>query len=266
MDRFAHSVPRLLRAICIGALLSCVVAAGARAQEAQTAEVQATPSQVDAETTPAAAEPAPSDAQRQALELLDQALAQIERAEWREAERTLERAKQLAEFPNLVFHLARAHFRLGKTRQGLKELARFEELAGPFNPNRAEAERLRSEHTTHTSFASESARRTLPLGPLLTVSGGGAVLISALVTGLLADAAADELKRNCGGDNVCPDYLEDVRERGDRLKLATNVLLGVGGAAVAVGTGWWLLGQKERARGQLSCNGEGCRASAKLEF
>jgi hypothetical protein len=257
MDPIERSGSSSLPALCIGVLLSCTF--GARAQDAQAPETEA--------TAPAPAEEAPpSDAQTQALALLDQALAQIEQAEWLEAARTLEHAKKLAEFPNIVYHLARAHFRLGRTRQGLKELARFEELAGPFNPNRAEAERLRTEHATPTSFASEPSRRRLPLGPLITISGGGAALISALVTGLLANAAADELKRNCGGDSVCPDYLEDVRDRGDRLKLATNVLLGVGGAAVVAGTGWWLLGRKERARAQLSCNGEGCRASAKVEF
>lgn len=242
-----------VRALCLGLLLSCVFDTGAQAEEASGAQVAGAPA-------------AASDAQKQALVLLDQALTQAERAEWREAASTLEQARKLAEFPNIVFHLARAHLRLHDTRRGLAELARFEELAEPFNPNRAEAERLRSAHAMPSRFGGGAERRKLPLGPLLTVSGGGAALLSALITGLLADAAEDELKRNCGGDDVCPSYLEAVRDHGQRLKLATNVLLGVGAAAVAVGTGWWLLGRKERARGQLACSGDGCRASAKFQF
>jgi hypothetical protein len=258
-----------VHALCLGALLSCLVDTGAHAQEASGTQPEEAPEQQAEAAVDAAGSAAPasaSDAQKQALVLLDQALAQAERAAWREAAHTLEQARKLAEFPNIVFHLARAYLRLHDTRRGLTELARFEELAGPFNPNRAEAERLRSAYGAPSRSASGPERRKLPLGPLLIVSGGGAALMTALITGLLADAYADELKRNCGGDNVCPSYLEAVRDHGQRLKLATNVLLGVGAAAVAVGTGWWLLGRRERARGQLACSGDGCRASAKLEF
>lgn len=256
--------------------LMCVFQARAQAQATAAAPSAPTSVAVPADAgapTPAKPEAPPaSAAQKQALVLLDQALTQAERAEWHDAVRTLEQARALAEFPNIVFHLARARFRLHDTERGLQELARFEALAGAHNPNRAEAERLRVEHNAPAPVAASAPaypperRPSVPLGPVLTISGGGVALLTGLITGLLANAAHDELERNCDG-TMCPSYLESVRDRGDRLKLATNVLLAVGGAAVVVGTSWWLLGRRnERARAQLACSGEGCRASAQLQF
>ena len=220
------------------------------------------------------AEDGAAAAERRALVLLDEALTTVERTpDWTTAKQKLEEAQSLAQFPNIFFHLARAYFRLGETERGMAALARYEELADAHNPNRREAEQLRREHPTRRAPAGVEAtsagpRQTkgLPLGPLITVGVGGVSLIAALITGLLTRATNQELSRNCDSDEVCPDHLESVMDHGERLKLATNVLLGVGLGAVAAGTTWWLLANRRQVEARVACTDDGCRASTRVRF
>jgi hypothetical protein len=225
------------------------------------------------EMAPSQAASASAAAEEQALLLLDQALTLADEADWKGAQAKLEQARKLKELPNIVFHLARAHLRLQETAPALSLLARFRELAGKHNPNTQEAERLLAEHSAPGRAAPSApvtpppARKKVPVGPLVTISSGGVVLLVSLMTGLLAKAAEDELQRNCASNGMCPSKLEAVRDRGERLKLTTNILIGVGAAAVAAGTGWWFLGRRERApQAQASCSGVGCSVTARLRF
>jgi hypothetical protein len=214
--------------------------------------------------------PAQAPEAARAFALLDEALSLVDQARWREAKGKLEEARAAAELPNIVFHLARTHLRLSEPSQARVALSRFNTLASAHNPNRSLAARLELAFArpglTASPDSSPPARRR-PLGPILTLAGGGAALIASLTTGLLASAAEGELERNCAENGVCPDPLASVQTRGERLKLSTNLLLGVGGAAVVAGASWWLLGRDpERPQASLMCTRDGCHTSAKVSF
>jgi hypothetical protein len=115
----------------------------------------------------------------------------------------------------------------------------------------------------------EADRPPARLGPYLVLGAGGALLIGAAVTGLLAQSAADELEDNCD-QNGCDPSLETTRDRGEALETATNVLLGVGAAAVVAGGVWWLLqsasAPDERASAAFGCGPTGCAVSYRGRF
>jgi hypothetical protein len=191
--------------------------------------------------------------------LLDQALTLIEQERWNDAKALLEQASKLAPFPNILFHLARVHYRLGERDQARVRLSDFEKLAGPTNPNYGDAQRL---HVllTQQSVASapptdaplvtdtqsprvQPAQRQFPLGPVVTAASGAALLVAAITTGLLSNAAKGELDRHCRTDGSCDSSLAMIKDRGQRFQLATNLLLGAGVAAIGAGTLWWFLTQ-----------------------
>jgi hypothetical protein len=108
------------------------------------------------------------------------------------------------------------------------------------------------------------------VGPYIVLAAGGALLISAAVTGLLARSAADELEEGCE-QNVCDPELESAKKRGETLRLSTNVLLGIGGAAVAVGGVYWLLQRssapsEHRQGASVACGPDGCMAGYRANF
>jgi hypothetical protein len=216
-----------------------------------------------------------------AFALLDEALTSADQADWRDAQDKLEAARKGAEYPNVLFHLAEAYAHLTEWPEAQKALARFEQIADPHNPHLPELANLRkwvsverkAVVATHREQGQRQVppRSRVPLGPLLTVAGGGAVLFSALVTGLLASAKQDELDRHCDTNNVCPDDpksdLRTVKEQGQHLQLATRILAGVGAAAILGGAAWWLFGARaSRVQADAMCSGKGCAASARVRF
>jgi hypothetical protein len=205
-----------------------------------------------------------------AFALLDKALGLIEQKQWTDAKAALEQARGLSEFPNIVFHLARTSYLLQEYPQAARDLDRFDVLAGPNNPNVADARLLREQllragtplpaHPTATTIDDESPSG-VPIGPVLTVAVGGAALIAAVTTGALANAAEGELMRNCDGHR-CREELRDVRDNGHLYQIATNVLLSVGAAAVAAGGVWWWL-----SHSSVSCGpGGGCRGTLMVNY
>lgn len=75
--------------------------------------------------------------------------------------------------------------------------------------------------------------------PAIVMMGtGGAALVGALVTGLVAHADYNSLERQCDG-NVCPPSAEDELDEGKTLSVVSTVLTIVG--VVAAGTGAALL-------------------------
>lgn len=119
-----------------------------------------------------------------------------------------------------------------------------------------------------TRTSGPSAQSSM-LGPYLVLGTGGALLVSAAVTGLLAQSAADDLEDGCV-QNVCDPKLESAKERGETLQVATNVLLGVGAATVAAGGVYWLLQSSgapaERQGAALACGPRTCMVSYRSRF
>ena len=118
--------------------------------------------------------------------------------------------------------------------------------------------------------AEEPVAQRFPIGPVVTMSAGGAVLIAALTTGLLTNAREDELVRNCNSEQVCESKLAEVKDGGKDLKLVTNVLLATGGAAITAGIVWWLLSdgepEQQRVQAGLGCTHDGCLGDVKVGF
>lgn len=68
----------------------------------------------------------------------------------------------------------------------------------------------------------------------VTLGLGGALLVGGGITGGMALSLDDELSEPCG-DGGCPPSKHGDLEKRDTLAMTTNVLLGVGGAAVVAG-------------------------------
>jgi hypothetical protein len=100
------------------------------------------------------------------------------------------------------------------------------------------------------------------------LGGGGAALLGAsLVTGIMAASKADHLDRECDGDD-CPTSLKDVRDSGQTLATATDVLWISGALAAGAGVTLFLLddGDAEAPAVQAGCFGAGCGLSASGRF
>lgn len=74
----------------------------------------------------------------------------------------------------------------------------------------------------------------LELAGWIGVGTGGALLLAALVTGTWALSIDDDLAATCN-DGSCPPTERDQVDRMEALGIATDVLIGVGAAAAAVG-------------------------------
>ena len=80
------------------------------------------------------------------------------------------------------------------------------------------------------------------------VGTGGAILIGAAVTGGIALSLNNELADECGSETSCPPALEDKGLRRQLLAVTTDVLIGVGACAAAIGTGLVIWSRKTDKR------------------
>ncbi len=112
------------------------------------------------------------------------------------------------------------------------------------------------------------------LGPILTMSAGGAMLLASAVTGVVALSKVNSLVHACPHDE-CPAGLDYAAARTSAKTMIgiTDILL-VSGAVVAVsGAAWFFfLGDSSKAapaagaRASASCTAEGCGASLRVDF
>lgn len=108
------------------------------------------------------------------------------------------------------------------------------------------------------------------VGPYVTMGAGGALLIAAAVTGY-AGAAAEQELQDAGCESACDESLRGTLDDARSMQTATNILLGVGIAAVAGGAAWWWLGRDsgEREGGtvaDIDCGPGYCGASLRRSF
>lgn len=105
------------------------------------------------------------------------------------------------------------------------------------------------------------------LGPILTLSLGGALLIGAATTGLLASDLHSEIEDRCklGCDDT---KTRDDKDRGATLVVATNVLLAGGLTAATAGALWWLLGADDATEARVAayCDPTGCGATLRTRM
>lgn len=257
-----------------GAVLACALAVSLLSPPRAEAQAVAAKSASTAEASGPEAE--------QVFALLEQGMQHADAGRWPEALAAFEQARAIAPYPNVLFQLARAQHALGHPAQAQAALDEYEQSAGPHNPNQGEAERLKaqlsepppptlaSEAPAYAPSDQEPAAPRFPIGPVVTMSAGGAVLIAALTTGLLTNAREDELVRNCDSELICDSKLAEVKDGGKDLKLVTNVLLVTGGAAITAGLLWLLLSdgepEQQRVQAGLGCTHDGCLGDVKVGF
>ncbi len=106
------------------------------------------------------------------------------------------------------------------------------------------------------------------IGPFIVMGAGGALLIGAGVTGLLAQGVYSDLEEKCP-DGACtdPDWKDD-RDSGKALVVATNILLAGGLVTVAAGVTYWLLtsGSEQETQVAAGCTLDGCGAAIAQRF
>jgi tetratricopeptide (TPR) repeat protein len=85
----------------------------------------------------------------------------------------------------------------------------------------------------------------VPVGPIATMGAGGALLVTALITGIMAKGAESDLDEACPGRVNCDPADASIRDRMNRLGLATDILWITGAAAAAGGLVWWLLTRRK---------------------
>ena len=118
--------------------------------------------------------------------------------------------------------------------------------------------------------AADSSRTAFPVLPMIATGLGVAALGAGALTGVLTRNQEAELERDCGPGSDCRSGVE----KGNRLELATNVLLISGGVITAAGVAWWLFeagafaGSSEPAPAQFSalCLPQLCGASVAGSF
>lgn len=124
------------------------------------------------------------------------------------------------------------------------------------------------------SSPSAPAAKKAPIAPWIVVGVGGALGVGAVVTGLMARSAENELERECPGKVGCDPDLEATRDRGKTFALLTDVLAVSGVVAVAAGITWWLVArgkkrpsdESRRAEVDLGCTSDGCRGAVRVPF
>ncbi len=101
------------------------------------------------------------------------------------------------------------------------------------------------------------------IGPYIVAGAGGALLVGALVTGLVANGLYDKLDRDCPKGACSDPKLISDRNTGKTLVVTTNVLLVTGLVAVAAGATFWLLAPSgsHETRVAAVCAPGGCALS-----
>jgi uncharacterized caspase-like protein len=104
---------------------------------------------------------------------------------------------------------------------------------------------------------------------------GAAALLTSLTTGVFAKQRKNELAAHCDGTS-CTDSGDfpwrDVRDRGQRLAISSDVMLGVGLAGLATSAvfvfapHWFSRGGNDSGLARINCSKTGCLAQARFRF
>lgn len=115
----------------------------------------------------------------------------------------------------------------------------------PINPppTAAEAAAPAPPSATQASEAQPESKLTIPA--IVLMGTGGAALVGALVTGLVAHADYNSLERQCRG-NRCPPSAQDELDEGKTLSVVSTVLTIVGVVAAGAGGALLFIGSREQ--------------------
>jgi tetratricopeptide (TPR) repeat protein len=104
----------------------------------------------------------------------------------------------------------------------------------------AEAESAPASAAASSKAASSDAHAPV-LAPILVTAGGGALLIGAAITGVLAANKHAEIARKCPNSQCDYPGFDQDQQTGTTLSTLTTTLLIAGTATAAAGAIWWLL-------------------------
>lgn len=96
--------------------------------------------------------------------------------------------------------------------------------------------------SSHESHADRESKLAIPA--IVLMGTGGAALVAALVTGLVAHADYNSLERQCSG-NLCPTSAKDELDEGKTLSVVSTVLTIVGVVAAGAGGALLIIGANE---------------------
>jgi tetratricopeptide (TPR) repeat protein len=123
--------------------------------------------------------------------------------------------------------------------------------------------------------AAEPEESSFPIGPVIVMSVGGAMMLGSIATGLMASGAQSDLEEMCPTKMNCGADLEDTQSQGETMALVTDVLLFGGVAVAASGAAWLLLGSggssesasaRDATRASVMCTTNACGASVRGVF
>jgi tetratricopeptide (TPR) repeat protein len=149
-------------------------------------------------------------------------------------------------------------------------------------PSRAEPQRsaqaaaeptaeVQAERPTETAPEPEAESR--PFTPFILMGVGGAMVISSIVTGVVATLASAKLEKECPSKKNCDPDLKSTKSRGQAMAVTTDILLfgglvtaGVGVALLFLQNSWDSEPVYEPAPVALGCAPSGCYGSVRLAF
>jgi tetratricopeptide (TPR) repeat protein len=128
----------------------------------------------------------------------------------------------------------------------------IEEAANP-QPTAAQAEAQETSEPTEPEPVAaadvepmeEPHESAFPIGPVIVIGVGGAMMLGSIATGLMASSAQGELEDMCPTRMNCGSDLEDTQSKGETMALVTDILLFGGVAVAAGGAAWWLFGSSD---------------------
>jgi len=107
------------------------------------------------------------------------------------------------------------------------------------------------------------------LGPVVTMGAGGALLVGALVTGLMTHSRKSRVDELCRTPSNCTGDFESVVSSGRRLGITTDILWITGGLTAGAGLLWLMLGrgpEDSDTSAGIACDSSGCMASMQGAF
>lgn len=198
-----------------------------------------------------------------------------------------QQAYELSGKSDLLYNTFLAHRDAGQLEGAVEALASYlEEVPDQPNRNKLEARlasmeaqlEARRDHDDAPDGAAivaepeaEDEAAGFPVGPSATMGAGGALLLSALITGIMAKGAESDLDDACPGRVDCDPADASIRDRMNRLGLATDVMWITGTAAAAGGLIWLLLSRRKGEEAQepplsLGCGPTGCKVGYRGRF
>jgi|GEM_PF-3265164 len=243
---------RLPALLALTTLAAAFCAAPVSAQRRGPRASAVPPTTTSAEPTPAEAPPPALDdaAARQHFEA---GRAYFQRAQYEQAASEFAESYRLSARPALLVNLSRAEEGAGRLEPAIEALRRWESTAAADDPERPamtermgrlESARARAQATaTPPPRAAEIPTATQPESGLtgtqvigiVVLSGGAAVGVGALISGLMAGSAHANLEETCDASGACPASSVGDIDGGESLALVSTVLLGVALAAGATG-------------------------------